>query len=89
MSDSPAVKAYRDKFRLNLNYGRRYDIDATVDDLELWNYVLNHWGYWKNGKWKSFNPLNVGHMLSEYERLDQKRTSGSSLSYGEIYDSPR
>lgn len=86
MAESPAVRAYRSKFRLNLNYGRRADIDATVDDLELWQYVLDNWGYFKKGKWKSFNPLNVGHMLSEYERLDRKRLNGSSLSYVEKYE---
>lgn len=70
--DSPAVKAYRDKFCLNLSLGRRYDIDVTVLDLALWNQVLNNWGYVKDGKWKSFNPLSIGKMLSEYERLERK-----------------
>lgn len=87
MPDSDAIKAYRNKFKLNLNPGRRQDVDATITDLELWQFVLDHWGYWKNGKWKSFNPLNVHHMLSEYERLDRKRASGASLSYGEAYES--
>lgn len=86
MEESPAVKAYRDKFRLNLNFGYRSDIDATVTDLELWDFVLKNWGYWKNGKWKSFNPLSVGKLLSEYERLERKRTNGSHLSYAERYE---
>jgi hypothetical protein len=77
MPESPAVRAYRDKFRLNLSPGRRHDIEVTVTDLNLWNQVLNNWGYVKNGKWKSFNPLSVGKMLSEYERLEQKCSRSS------------
>jgi len=78
MSDSPAVKMYRDKFHLNLNAGRRYDIDATVTDLELWQQVLNTWGYEKKGKWHNFNPLKVGHLLSEYERLARNGHNGKT-----------
>ena len=84
--DSPAVKAYRDKFKLNCSIGRKFDIDATVRDLDLWKFVLNSWGYNKNGKWVSHNPLNIGHLLSEYERLERKRQSGSALAYVERMD---
>lgn len=87
--ESPAVAAYRNRFKLNLNYGRRYDVESTVTDLDLWNFVLTHWGYYSKGKWKSYNPLNVSGMLSEYERLDRKRMNGSSLSYGESLESRR
>ena len=73
MADSPAVKLWRDKWRMNLNAGRRHDIEATITDLDLWKYVLDHWGYWKDGKWRTFNPLSVGKQLSEYERLEQKQ----------------
>lgn len=72
MPDSAAVTIWRDKFHYNLNRGRKEDIDATVTDLELWKFVVDNWGYRKAGKWKSFNPFNVGHMLSEYERLERQ-----------------
>jgi hypothetical protein len=78
MSDSPAVKIWRDKWRKNLNIGRREDIDATITDLKLWQQVLDNWGYVKDGKWVSFNPLAVGHQLSEYERLEQKQPRHAS-----------
>jgi hypothetical protein len=71
--DNHAVIAYRDKFKLMPNTGRRYDIALTVTDLPLWKAVLNEWGYHKNGKWVKFNPLGIGHMLSEYERREQQR----------------
>ncbi len=71
MTDSPAVKAWRDKFKYNLSPGRREDIDLTVKDLDLWKQVLDSWGYVKNGKWKSFNPFSIGKQLSEYERLER------------------
>ena len=73
MADSEAVKAWRDRFKLNCSRGRKYDIDVTVTDLDLWRYVLNNWGYWKGGKWIKFNPLATGQQLSEYERLERKR----------------
>lgn len=72
--DSPAVKLWRDKFKYNLPPGRRYDIEVTVRNLDLWKYVLDNWGYMKNGKWKSFNPFSVGKQLSEYERLERRET---------------
>lgn len=81
MSDSEAVKVWRDKWKLNLNASRKRDIDLTVKDLELWRFVLEHWGYWKSGKWVKWNPLAVGHQLSEYERLERKRSSQSTLAY--------
>lgn len=79
--DSAAVKIWRDKWKLNLNASRKRDIDLTVKDLELWKFVLEHWGYWKLGKWVKWNPLAVGHQLSEYERLERKRSSQSTLAY--------
>jgi hypothetical protein len=69
---TPAVKLYMDKFKLQPSAGRKRDIELTIDDLELWQKVLNEWGYWKDGKWKTFNPLSVGKMLSEYERRQSK-----------------
>ena len=56
MADSAAVKMYRDRFKLNCSVGRKYDIDATVTDLDLWEYVLNNWGYFSKGKWHNYNP---------------------------------
>ena len=86
MSDSLAVKIWRDHFKMNLNLGYRHDIDATITDLELWAFVIRNWGYYKNGKWVNYNPLNVGHLLSEYERLERKRESGSAIAYVEKYE---
>ena len=71
-TDSPAVKAYRDQFKLNCSEGRRKDIDATVTNLDLWKSVLENWGYIKNGKWIKFSPLSVGKMLAEYERREKQ-----------------
>ena len=68
----PAVKAYRDTFRLMPNRGFRRDIVVTVENQELWKTVLSKWGYWKDGKWKTFSPLNIKGLLSEYERLIEK-----------------
>lgn len=81
MPDSEAVKLWRDKWKLNLSLGRKRDIDLTVLDLELWKYVLDNWGYFKAGKWVSFNPLSVGKQLSEYERLERKKDGQSALAY--------
>lgn len=72
MPDSAAVTIWRDQMRYNLSKGRKADIDATVTDLELWKFVLANWGYFKKGKWVKFNPLAVGHQLSEYERLERQ-----------------
>lgn len=86
MPDSAAVKAWRDKWKMNLNAGWRHDIDATIrteDDLKLWVYVLSNWGYWSKGKWVKFNPLAVNHQLSEFERLKRKSENGSALAYVE------
>ena len=82
-SDSEAVTAYRDQFGLNCSKGRKADIDATVADLELWRKVLASWGYQNGDKWIKFNPLNIGHMLSEYERLERK-AAGYVLEWEEI-----
>jgi hypothetical protein len=73
--DSEAVQAYRAQFGLNCSRGRKADIDATVTDLSLWRRVLASWGYQSGDKWIRFNPLNIGHMLSEYERLERKAAS--------------
>lgn len=81
MPDSEAVKIWRDFTRYNLNASRKRDIDLTVTDLELWKFVLDHWGYFKKGKWVKFNPLAVGHQLSEYERLERKKDGQSALAY--------
>jgi len=67
---SPAVRLYMDKFKLQPSIGRKEDIDKTVTDLDLWQYVLESWGYYKAGKWHTYSPLSIGKMLSEYERLE-------------------
>lgn len=72
LPDCAAVKIWRDHFKLNLNQSRKQDIEVTVRDLDLWAYVVSNWGYFKKGKWIKFNPLAVGHQLSEYERLERQ-----------------
>jgi hypothetical protein len=67
-----------DKFRLQPSIGRKEDIDKTVTDLDLWQYVLESWGYWKAGKWHTYSPLSIGKMLSEYERLEQEQPRHAS-----------
>lgn len=78
MPDSEAVTIWRKKWKYNLSAGRKSDIDVTVQDLELWKQVLDNWGYWSKGKWISHNPFSVGKQLSEYERLEAKR-SGQAI----------
>jgi hypothetical protein len=77
MNDSPPVKLYRDTFKFNLKIGFKLDIERTVTDLDLWKSVLTNWGYWKEGKWVKYSPLNVKGMISEYER----RESAAKRSY--------
>lgn len=70
--DHPAVIAYRNHFKLCPNAGRRRDMAVSVNDLNLWQQVLETWGYQKDGKWISFSPLSVGKMVSEYERRERE-----------------
>ena len=84
-----AVKAYRDQFRFCPSSYRRREIVVTVKDLDLWKEVLANWGYWKEGKWIKFNPLNVNGMIQEYERqarntnrISKPRTGGENSQAG-------
>src|SRR2546427_8350427 len=67
-ADSPAVKAWRDKFRLNLSQSWKHDVDITVLDLTLWEDILAHWK-WEDdkGKWHRKAP-GIKALLDEYER---------------------
>ena len=79
---SEAVEIWRDTFRLNLNAGRRYDINLTVKDLNLWTWVLKNWGFrMKNGRWKPFNPLKIDHQLAEYQRLAESAEAREIAGY--------
>ncbi len=65
----PAVKAYRDVFRLCPNAGFRKDIIVTVDhfnNLELFKKVVTQW------KKEKRHPFRIGGLLSEYERQAHK-----------------
>ena len=88
-----AVKAYRDQFKLNVKLGFREDIIITVTDLDLWKSILANWGYWKEGKWIKYSPLNIKGMISEYERRTaNERTakqSNRSLRRDEQHGEPR
>ena len=79
---SEAVEIWRDTFRLNLNAGRRYDINLTVKDLNLWKWLVEHWGYrQRSGKWKPFNPLKIDHQLAEYQRLAESAEAREIAGY--------
>lgn len=87
--DHEAVKAYRDQFKFCPNAWRRKEIVLTVKDLDLWKSVLANWGYWKEGKWIKFNPLNTNGMIQEYERqarntnrISQPRTGSEDRQAG-------
>ncbi len=80
--DSAAVEIWRTQFNLNCNRGRKFDINMTVKDLNLWRWVVGHWGFkMKNGRWKSFNPLKIDHQLSEYTRLAESREAREIAGY--------
>jgi hypothetical protein len=76
----PAVKMYRDIFKFCPNLGFRKEIILTVTDLDLWKSILSTWGFSKDGKWKSHNPLNVKGLMSEYERRAAKHTERSNAT---------
>lgn len=64
------VLSYREQFNLVPNAGFRRDIAATIqtyEDLLLWQDVIGHWGYMKDGKWKPRNPLDVRGMLNVFD----------------------
>lgn len=67
--EHPAVKVWRDTFKMNLNPGRKRDIVLTVEPdgeqgLKRWQQLLEKW------KAKKWNPLNINFQLSEYERTN-------------------
>lgn len=64
------VLFYRETFDLTPNRGFRADIAATIKtyaDLLLWQDLLSHWGYMKDGKWRKRSPLDVKGMLTVFE----------------------
>ena len=70
------VLAYREQFDLTPNKGFRRDIAVTVktyDDLCIWQDLLAHWGYMKDGKWKARNPLDVKGMITVFEMKQRQR----------------
>jgi hypothetical protein len=85
LPDCAAVEIWRRHFKLNLNQSRKRDIEVTVIDLDLWTHVVTNWGYVKDGKWVSFNPLAVSHQLSEYERLEQKQPRHASSTKEDVW----
>ena len=67
--DHPAVKVYRDVFKLCPNFGYRKDIVLTVDhfkNLELWKKVVEQW------KREKRHPFRIGGLLAEFERQVEK-----------------
>lgn len=75
--DHEAVKAYRDQFKFCPNAWRRREIILTCKNISLWKEVLASWGYWKDGKWIKYNPLNTNGMIQEYERRARNNSSVS------------
>lgn len=73
----PAVKLWRDTFKLNLKLGFKNDIVLTVTDLKAWESLLTEW------KAKKWNPLSIKEQLSEYERRATKRTNGTNAVDGQ------
>lgn len=65
--DHESVKTYRELFRLCPSFYWRQAIVLTVGDdtrkQAEWKRILKHW---KTQKW---NPLDVKHQLSEFDRL--------------------
>lgn len=76
--DSPAVKLWRDKFKLNLSASWKHDVDITVTDIELWKSILAGWK-WQDakGKWHNKAP-GIKELLTEYERLEQNNGHGEA-----------
>lgn len=82
------VLAYREQFNLVPNRGFRQDIAVTIktyDDLLIWQDLLAHWGYFKDGKWKARNPLDIKGLLTvfemkvrENERRKMESTNGNN-----------
>jgi len=69
MNDSPAVKLWRDTFRLNISASWKADVDKTVTDIELWREILSNWYYFDaKGKKHTKHP-GIKNLLNEYERL--------------------
>lgn len=65
-----AVLAYREQFSLMPNAGYRRDIAVTVktyEDLCIWQDLIAHWSYFKDGKWKPRNPLDIKGILTIFE----------------------
>src|SRR5262245_20392796 len=58
MSDSPAVKIWRDKFKLNLSASWKHDVEITVKDLRLWKSLIENWR----------GHPGIKGLLDEYER---------------------
>lgn len=72
--ETAAVRIWRDTFQLNTSEGFKADIEATVGPdgekgLRLWRSLLDHWGYFKKGKWVQRNKFDVKAQLNEYEEL--------------------
>lgn len=76
-----AVLFYRETFSLMPNRGFRSDIAVTVktyEDLCIWQNLLAHWGYFKDGKWRKRSPMDIKGMLTVFEmkQRDEQRKRG-------------
>jgi hypothetical protein len=86
-----AVLFYRETFNLQMNAGFRRDVAVTVktyDDLLIWQDLVSHWGYWKDGKWHKRNPLDLKGLLTVFEfkqREAQKKKDEIQQKGGGIY----
>ncbi|MCU0510698.1 MAG: hypothetical protein MUC34_20475 [Anaerolineae bacterium] len=69
--DHPAVKAYRDAFKLTPNALQRAEIARVVADVAVWQEVLRNW------QLASYKVNNIPGMLDKYRKETGERSGGS------------
>ena len=73
MPDSPAVKAWRDKTKLNLSASWKRDVTITIKDVVLWQEILDNWKWQDSkGKWHKKHP-GIKQLLDVYELEERLR----------------
>ena len=78
--DSIPVRMWRDHALLNLSQSWKAEIDKTIQDLQLWQDILDGNYYFKDGKKIKKSPA-IKTLLDEYDRrsfdrdeIQQKRS---------------
>jgi hypothetical protein len=72
--DHPAVKAYRDAFKLTPNELQRAEIAAVVTDVATWQEVLRNW------QLASYKKNNIPGMLDKFRKELCGRSGGDARS---------